>query len=186
MDALNETIKNISVYIILTTLINNLLTDSTYRKYIRFFTGMVLIAIIINPLVEFVTSRDSLFDEMKLNEMIIKSDELNDELKLYEDDVRGIIEEKYNDITEDIIESIVQKEGLIMSECILKLDEDGVITHIYIRAYMSETMDIGGVVMDADGRIRNNSLSIRSDNIKEAIAKSLAVDEDIIDADIYP
>ncbi len=38
MDILNDAMKNISVFIILTTLINNLLTESTYKKYIRFFT----------------------------------------------------------------------------------------------------------------------------------------------------
>ena len=89
MDILNDAMKNISVFIILTTLINNLLTESTYKKYIRFFTGMVLIAIIINPIIRLVSSGESIFDEIRVNDLIIKSDELKDDLMLYEEDAGG-------------------------------------------------------------------------------------------------
>lgn len=94
MDILNDAIKNISVFIILTTLINNLLTESTYKKYIRFFTGMVLIAIIINPIIRLVSSGESIFDEIRVNDLIIKSDELKDDLMLYEEDAGSVIEEQ--------------------------------------------------------------------------------------------
>lgn len=192
MDILNDTMKNISVFIILTTLINNLLTESTYKKYIRFFTGMVLIAIIINPIIRLVSSGESIFDEIRVNDLIIKSDELKDDLMLYEEDAGGVIEEQYNEITGDIIADIADKEGLVMSECKVSIDTDtesdtcGEIKHIYVKAYMSDTPDIDDIQIDNEGKVHNNSLKVRSDNLKKAIADRLAADEEKIEADIYP
>ncbi len=192
MDALNDAMKSISVFIILTTLINNLLTESTYRKYIRFFTGMVLMAIIINPVVKLISSGESLFDEIRVNEMIIKSDELKDGLRLYEEDAGEIIEEQYNEITGEIIADIADREGLVMSEYKVDIDTDaksdtcGEVEHIYVKAYMSDTPDINDIKIDGEGKIHNNSLNLRSDNLRKAIAERLAVDEEKIEADIYP
>ncbi|MGI5969343.1 MAG: stage III sporulation protein AF [Lachnospiraceae bacterium] len=192
MDILNDAMKNISVFIILTTLINNLLTESTYKKYIRFFTGMVLIAIIINPIIRLVSSGESIFDEIRVNDLIIKSDELKDDLMLYEEDAGGVIEEQYNEITGDIIADIADKEGLVMSECKVSIDTDtesdtcGEIEHIYVKAYMSDTPDIDDIQIDNEGKVHNNSLKVRSDNLKKAIADRLAADEEKIEADIYP
>ena len=192
MDILNDAMKNISVFIILTTLINNLLTESTYKKYIRFFTGMVLIAIIINPIIRLVSSGESIFDEIRVNDLIIKSDELKDDLMLYEEDAGGVIEEQYNEITGDIIADIADKEGLVMSECKVSIDTDtesdtcGEIKHIYVKAYMSDTPDIDDIQIDNEGKVLNNSLKVRSDNLKKAIADRLAADEEKIEADIYP
>lgn len=192
MDILNDAMKNISVFIILTTLINNLLTESTYKKYIRFFTGMVLTAIIINPIIRLVSSGESIFDEIRVNDLIIKSDELKDDLMLYEEDAGGVIEEQYNEITGDIIADIADKEGLVMSECKVSIDTDtesdtcGEIEHIYVKAYMSDTPDIDDIQIDNEGKVHNNSLKVRSDNLKKAIADRLAADEEKIEADIYP
>ena len=192
MDILNDAMKNISVFIILTTLINNLLTESTYKKYIRFFTGMVLIAIIINPIIRLVSSGESIFDEIRVNDLIIKSDELKDDLMLYEEDAGGVIEEQYNEITGDIIADIADKEGLVMSECKVSIDTDtesdtcGEIEHKYVKAYMSDTPDIDDIQIDNEGKVHNNSLKVRSDNLKKAIADRLAADEEKIEADIYP
>lgn len=192
MDILNDAIKNISVFIILTTLINNLLTESTYKKYIRFFTGMVLIAIIINPIIRLVSSGESIFDEIRVNDLIIKSDELKDDLMLYEEDAGSVIEEQYNEITGDIIADIAYKEDLVMSECKVSIDTDtesdtcGEIEHIYVKAYMSDTPDIDDIQIDNEGKVHNNSLKVRSDNLKKAIADRLATEEEKIEADIYP
>ena len=192
MDILNDAMENISVFIILTTLINNLLTESTYKKYIRFFTGMVLIAIIINPIIRLVSSGESIFDEIRLNDLIIKRDELKDDLMLYEEDAGSVIEEQYNEITGDIIADIADKEGLVMSECKVSIDTDtesdtcGEIEHIYVKAYMSDTPDIDDIQIDNEGKVHNNSLKVRSDNLKKAIADRLAADEEKIEADIYP
>lgn len=46
---LYEWLRNISYYMILVTAVTYVLPSSSYRKYIRFFTGLVLIFMLLTP-----------------------------------------------------------------------------------------------------------------------------------------
>ena len=47
MEAVYGWVKNIIYYMIFLSVVNNLLADSKYGKYIRFFSGMVLILLVV-------------------------------------------------------------------------------------------------------------------------------------------
>ena len=46
-------IKEILVFLILSVVINNVLPDNSYKKYIRLFTGLILIIIMISPILPY-------------------------------------------------------------------------------------------------------------------------------------
>ena len=50
IDKIYEWVKNLSFYLVLVTALLQMLPDSDYRKYIRFFTGLVLIALLLTVL----------------------------------------------------------------------------------------------------------------------------------------
>ncbi len=50
MAAVYEWVRNITYYMIFITVASNLLADSKYEKYLRFFAGMVLILLVLKPL----------------------------------------------------------------------------------------------------------------------------------------
>lgn len=50
MAAVYEWVRNITYYMIFITVAGNLLADSKYEKYLRFFAGMVLILLVLKPL----------------------------------------------------------------------------------------------------------------------------------------
>lgn len=52
MDNLIMTVKNICAFVLMITVVDNLLSSDVYKKYIRLFTGIVLIIMIIKPLYE--------------------------------------------------------------------------------------------------------------------------------------
>ena len=49
MEAVYGWVKSMIYYMIFMSAANNLLADSKYEKYIRFFAGMVLILLVISP-----------------------------------------------------------------------------------------------------------------------------------------
>ena len=51
-DYLYEWLRNISYYLILVTAVTYVLPSGSYRKYIRFFTGLVLILMLVSPVVQ--------------------------------------------------------------------------------------------------------------------------------------
>lgn len=48
-DYLYEWIQNIAFYLVLVTAVLHAVPDKAYKKYVRFFTGLVLILMIITP-----------------------------------------------------------------------------------------------------------------------------------------
>ena len=51
-DYLYEWLRDISYYLILVTAVTYVLPSNAYRKYIRFFTGLVLILILMAPMLQ--------------------------------------------------------------------------------------------------------------------------------------
>lgn len=50
MTAVYEWVRNITYYMIFITVVGNLLADSKYEKYLRFFAGIILILLVLKPL----------------------------------------------------------------------------------------------------------------------------------------
>ena len=64
MEFLFGFVKNVCVYTLVVTLILNIFPDLKYKKYIKLFAGLLLIALIFNPIVQWKNSK------MEINESI--------------------------------------------------------------------------------------------------------------------
>ena len=51
-DYLYEWIRNIAFYLVLVTALLHIVPESGYQKYIRFFTGLVLILLVLSPVLK--------------------------------------------------------------------------------------------------------------------------------------
>ena len=60
MEFLFDWVKNIEFYLIFITLILNVLPHNSSKKYIRLFTGMILVLIVISPVTKFFDMEDKL------------------------------------------------------------------------------------------------------------------------------
>lgn len=49
-DSLYEWIRSLAFYLVMVTAVIHMLPDSDYKKYIRFFTGLVLILLLMTPI----------------------------------------------------------------------------------------------------------------------------------------
>lgn len=64
----NAWIQNITFYFIIVTLILQMSPDKSYRKYIQFITGLILILLLMEPIMnftEFTVSFESYQNELK-------------------------------------------------------------------------------------------------------------------------
>ena len=62
MSAVFDWVKDIVFYLILLTVVTHLIPGKKYEKYVRLFTGMVLIMVVVRPVVQ-VFSLDEIFDK---------------------------------------------------------------------------------------------------------------------------
>lgn len=52
MDSIYEWMKNLVFYSLLVSIVMNVMPNSEYQKYIRFFLGMLLIVVAITPILQ--------------------------------------------------------------------------------------------------------------------------------------
>ena len=74
MSAVYEVIRNIAVYLILVTVLLNLVSGNSYRKYVELVCGMVLIVIVLAPITKVLNLEDDFlyhfnFSSFKVNAM---------------------------------------------------------------------------------------------------------------------
>ena len=65
MGILLEYIRNIGYFLILMSLVGNVMPDNSYKKYLKMFCGLILVVLVINPFYEFLNYDGSIKDIFK-------------------------------------------------------------------------------------------------------------------------
>lgn len=75
MDGVIEWVRNIVIFLILNTIIMNLLGNSSYKKYVSIVSGMILLLIVVSPFLKLLRIDEIL--DYYLNTNIFQSDMSN-------------------------------------------------------------------------------------------------------------
>jgi len=89
-------VKNIIIFLVLSTIINNLLGKSTYKKYINLITGIILVILVISPLFKVFELDKSLEYYMSTNFFVAESENINQVLLDSEQEKQKKIFQKWN------------------------------------------------------------------------------------------
>ncbi len=77
MNEIYSWVKDIIIFLVLSTIINNLLGKSTFKKYINLITGIILVILVISPLFKLFKLERSLDYFMSTNFFIAESENIN-------------------------------------------------------------------------------------------------------------
>ena len=68
LDMVYSWMKNTAFYLVIMTAVLEVLPGNTYKKYVRFFTGLVLILIVLSPVLKWTGTVDTFRFEYKQQE----------------------------------------------------------------------------------------------------------------------
>lgn len=124
MGEIYEWIRNIVIYLILNTIIMNLLGNSSYKKYISIVSGMILLLIVVSPFMKFL-KMDEILDYY-LNANIYRSDvaDYKKELRLMEEKQKEAV---YGDLKNRIknhVSDLLSEEGLYLYDFAVAINRD--------------------------------------------------------------
>ena len=109
MEILYEWIKDIAIYMLLVSVIVNLLPKNHYEKYVRLFTGMVMIILMIKPLSSFLNLQEQL-------DTFFSLDIYKQELRDVNMDFQEISNTYEDQMMEGYKEQIQSQLGLLLQE----------------------------------------------------------------------
>lgn len=123
MGALLDYIKNIGYFLILMSLVSNVMPDNSYKKYCRMFCGLILVVLVINPFYEFLNYKGDIKDIFAMTSYESKAMELENQIKMSESNTRDRVIGEYENLIVNELQGSAREEGLYIMEARVELTE---------------------------------------------------------------
>lgn len=214
MGMLLEYIKNIGYFLILMSLVSNVMPDNSYKKYCRMFCGLILVVLVINPFYEFLNFEGDIKDIFAMTNYKSQAMELENQIKMSESGTREMAIKEYERLIVNELQGRAIEEGLYIMEAHVELTEGEDIQLSRLKITVTEKEVLEGEELDGDfgeyidkdeeseegTKIRIEDISIgdiKEDNVQSYItnpralsfvrkaAEYLQIDEGIIDIELY-
>jgi stage III sporulation protein AF len=149
MDEIYTWIRNIVIYMIMNTIIMNLLGNKSYKKYISIVSGMILVLIVISPLMKFMELDENLDYYLQINDFAIETSEFKNDLNRMEEEQSNAIFAEYEDKIGLQIKDLLSEETVYLDSFHLSIDRDtksntfGEILRMDITANMKQSEEEG-------------------------------------------
>lgn len=112
-----EWIRSIAAFLILCGLFLQLLPDGSYRKYLRFFSGLVLMILVCRPLLRLRDLEELLDSRVEMFSLEQSRTELKEEISLAEGAYQEQLSEEYSALIREQVADIARSEGYQLLEC---------------------------------------------------------------------
>lgn len=180
MEEVYAVIREICILIILTSIIDNLLQGSVYRKYVRLVSGIMITLAIISPVLEVISAGDvyAAYVDRYINKLDIN--EYERELKIYtEEDVTPSF---YRDMLDRSLREYLESEGYELINCEWNIvnDEDN---EMYgsIRGMNVVVKSGGGHTIDEVHIDENGQIELYNRELEQKLAGYYGISEDIVE-----
>lgn len=117
-------IRNIICYLLFITVIENLLPGKKYGKYLKLFSGMVLILLIMQPIVNGLRLEDKIAHYYEAFVFQYESDDLKQELLGIEDQRLEQMFRQYESAVAEDINQMVEEAGLLVVSSEVSIQRD--------------------------------------------------------------
>jgi stage III sporulation protein AF len=144
MATIYQWIRNIVVYMMLNTIIMNLLGNKSYKKYVGIVSGMILVLIILSPLMNYMDLEDMLDYYLQANDFAVEASEFKNDLNRMEEAQTDAIFAEYEEKIRQQVENILLEEKVKLLRMDITIDRDstsptfGEITGMSITAAMEQ------------------------------------------------
>lgn len=154
MNSVYSWIKSIVFFLLIISIVNNLVGDSSYKKYINLVTGMILIILVVSPLTNLFNINEKIDYYFAKNTFEVDAEDISNKLiKIENEQKAGIINEYKNEIKKQTSE-LLEKESLYMS---------------YFQVIISEKADAFGTIEGID--LVASYTVYEEDDVSESIEK---------------
>ena len=210
MGALLDYIKNIGYFLILMSLVSNVMPDNSYKKYCRMFCGLILVVLVINPFYEFLNYEGDIKDIFAMTSYESKAMELKNQIKMSESNTRDRVIGEYEKLIVNELQGSAREEGLYIMEAQVELTEGEDIQLSGLNLIVTEknisTDEIEDELLEEQEKIEQGTKikiedisigDVKDENVKSYItnpralsfvrkaAEYLQIDEGIIHIELY-
>lgn len=116
-ERLYEWILNLSIYLIVTAAAMHAIPGKEYTKYVRFFSGLVLILLLFTPVLRLTGMEEEFLDLYRSREYEAQKQEIENAQELYQDaDLLDFLPEEYRGMESDGVETTEEGNWIEVEE----------------------------------------------------------------------
>lgn len=116
-------IKSVLIFTLAVTLMKSLVNNQSFRIYFKFFSGLVLILLMVNPLINFLSGDKSWYSRLEEEIFNFNLEGINDELKVADGMFEEIIKEECKENIKEQIKNLAQKRNVNIKDIDIGIDE---------------------------------------------------------------
>jgi stage III sporulation protein AF len=124
MEEIYTWIKNILVYMIINTIVMNLLGNKSYKKYVSIVSGMILVLIVISPVIRLMKLEDNLDYYLQANEYSVEASDFQNDLAHMEEEQSTAVFAEYREKIRTQVEQLLSEEAVTLETFEVILDQD--------------------------------------------------------------
>ena len=124
MEEIYTWIRNIVIYMIINTIVMNLLGNKSYKKYASIVSGMILVLIVISPLIKIMNLEANLDYYIKSNDFAVETSNFKSNLSQMEEKQVDIIFSEYKEKIRTQVEDLLSKEKVHMESFQVQFDQE--------------------------------------------------------------
>lgn len=181
MEQLLGYIKNIGFFLILMSVVCNVLPDNSYKKYCRLFCGLVLVVLVINPFYEFLNYDGDIKDIFISNTYKAQLTELQNQLEIQEQSVDDKLMNQYEEALKNELSGLATEAGLYLMDLSVEFGEEADTGDLYLQKIMLKVTE-DREVYDKTQEDENNSNDIVIEDINLDI-NLRDISDEIVDTD---
>ncbi|WFR59633.1 stage III sporulation protein AF [Anaerocolumna sp. AGMB13025] len=117
-------VKNIVIFLVLTTIITNLLGKSTYKKYVNLITGIILVIMVISPLLKLFQLDKTMDYYFTTNSLLADAQDMNSRLMDAQDSQITTILKEYKEQIGKQVGNLLEGQDLYIKDIKITIDED--------------------------------------------------------------
>ena len=140
MGILLNYIRNIGYFLILMSLVSNVMPDNSYKKYCRMFCGLILVVLVINPFYEFLNYNGELKDIFVDANYKSQVAELKSQLLIKEEGAVNRFKLEYEKLLANQLQGIAKEEGLYISKVEVELMEEEELNIKQLNIYVTDDL----------------------------------------------
>ncbi|MDO5293102.1 MAG: stage III sporulation protein AF [bacterium] len=124
MEYIYQAVKNIIIFMLLITVLSNLLGQSSYKKYINIFVGLVLIIIVVTPILKLINSNQKVDQYFNKNLYKLNASDMTEQLNGADDSYKKIVLKEYKETIKNQIEDELKSHNLSLKQVDIVINED--------------------------------------------------------------
>lgn len=124
MEEIYSWIKNILIYMIINTIIMNLVGNKSYKKYISIVSGMILVLIVISPVIRLMKLEGNLDFNLQAYEFSMEDSDFKNDLAAMEEEQMDALFADRKEKIRTQVEQQLSEESLILKSIEVTFDEN--------------------------------------------------------------